>query len=292
MSDLIERHLDWLRGDASPYTLRDRESILRRADRQLDFGLEQAIGPEIQKWLTGPRPPEKPWSSKTKRTYHEHLSGFYAWVVDPVLCPDGLDLNPTVGLRKPKAGRSLPHPTPPEHLARMLTSRRPYLTYVLLAALAGARCIEISRLDREDVTPKLIYLQGKGNKPAALGTHPVLWAEIEPLPPGPIARLADGRRASPQAVSSRTNEYFHRNLRLPTGVTIHGVRHWYATALLEGNEDQPGADLRTVQEALRHADASSTQIYTEVSNPRRDAAITGLHLPQLPTAKWDPVSAT
>jgi site-specific recombinase XerC len=278
MSDLIEQHLDWLRVDVSPYTLRDRESVLRRADRELDFGLEQSSGPEIQKWLTGPQPPAKPWTPKTKLTYYQHLWGYYGWAIDPVLCPDGLTFNPMEGLRKPKAPRSLPRPTPPEHLARMLTSRRPYLTYVLLAALAGTRFIEISRLDREHVTTERLYLYGKGNKPAVLKTHPVLWAEIEPLPPGPIARLADGRRASPQAVSARTNEYFHQRLGLPASVNMHGVRHWYATAMLEG-----GADLRTVQEALRHADASSTQIYTQVSNPRLAAAITGLQLPGQPT---------
>lgn len=283
MSDLIERHLQWLGPDASAYTLRDRRSILRRADQDLDYGLEQATGPELQTWLAGPQPPAAPWSPKTKRTYFEHLWGFYVWVADPALCPDGLTYNPMAGLRKPRAGRSLPRPTPPEYLARMLEAPQPYRTYVLLAALEGARCIEISRLDREDVTEQRTYLYGKGNKPAVLETHPLVWQEIEPLPPGPIARLDDGQRASPQAVSGCMSKYLHRQLGLPRGVTFHGVRHWYATSLLEG-----GADLRTVQEALRHAHVSSTQIYTEVSNPRRAAAITGLQLPALPRPRPAP----
>ena len=270
MTDLIDNHLDWLRGARkSPLTIRDRKLTLRRADRDLPYGLEQAADTEISMWLGNEK-----LAPKTARTYWEHLWAFYLWACDPRR--DGLDYNPMETLVAPPNPKQLPRPVAAANLAAMLRGDRPYRTYVKLAALAGARCIEISRLDREDVTAQTIVLRGKGNKDKILDTHPDLWSEIEPLPPGPVARMSDGSRADAGTVSRRSAWYFRHvlGLKLPPHAGLHSVRHWYATTMLEG-----GADLRTVQEAMGHASVSSTQIYTLVTDPRRRAAINALQLP-------------
>jgi integrase/recombinase XerD len=50
--------------------------------------------------------------------------------------------------------------------------------------------------------------------------------------------------------------------------TPHSLRHWYASTLLDD-----GADLRTVQELLRHTSIQTTQVYTKVRDERRVSAV-------------------
>ncbi len=116
--------------------------------------------------------------------------------------------------------------------------------------------------------------QGADQAPASGTWHGALGRK----PGEPLFLNRWGRRLS---VSWFTRSFtaYARLAGIERTVTPHMIRHSFATHLLDG-----GADLRSVQELLGHENASTTEIYTEVSQERLRETLLKAH----PRAKRTP----
>ena len=192
-------------------------------------------------------------------------------------------------LNSPALWQRIPHVLGPEAVERLLQSPRREDRYylrdrALLETLyaTGARASEVVHLKMED-----LYLDhgfckclGKGSKqrvvPLGRPALKALREYLEALRP----TLAQRGPESPYVFLSRAakpltremlwvlvKKYVHR-AAITGKVSPHTLRHSFATHLLEG-----GADLRTVQELLGHANIRTTQHYTHVDHKR----LKGIH---------------
>ena len=149
---------------------------------------------------------------------------------------------------------------------------------------AGIRVSECCGLDESDVDlgRGMVTVLGKGSKVRRIPLGDAAadavdaWIQLgrprlitDATPTGAIFLNRRGRRLGPRDARRILERH-----PLPDGRTLHphALRHAYATHLLEG-----GADLRTVQELLGHADLATTQIYTHLTRERLRAVYESTH---------------
>ena len=193
--------------------------------------------------------------------------------------------DPTHGLHGPKLSRRLPKVLAPQEVDRFLSCPMkaaeegtvPRMEAVCDRAVfeflysTGCRISEAVGLRWSDIDLKrgTAVVMGKGRKQrlVVLGAPAVSalveWREMSaPAEGSPVFVSRRGAALSARFVERRMKFYLAM-ASLPLDVTPHKLRHSFATHLLDG-----GADLRSVQEMLGHANLSTTQIYTHVSVER------------------------
>lgn len=187
--------------------------------------------------------------------------------------------SPARPLRSPKAERKLPSIMEGADIRRMIEfdaeDKRPQALRdrAIIETLysTGLRVSELVGLDWRDIDEELAMVtvrSGKGNKDRVVPIgEPALdalkaWRSAMPIAwesDGPVIINLRGTR-----LTTRSVEMIVARRLIAAGIvgeiTPHGLRHCFATHLLDN-----GADLRSIQEMLGHASLATTQRYTHVS---------------------------
>ncbi len=194
-----------------------------------------------------------------------------------------IEENPTDLLSAPRSVRAIPTFLSGAEIEKLLLAPSPEtplglrdLAMLQLLYACGLRVSELINVEIMNFNPELGYLRvtGKGNKQRLIPVGRPAIAAIQ-------AYVSSGR---PQLLKDRASRYLFitaRGARMTRqgfwkllglhgksvgifhNLTPHVLRHSFATHLLEG-----GADLRSVQAMLGHADIGTTQIYTHVARAR------------------------
>ena len=204
--------------------------------------------------------------------------------------------DPTSRLDAPKRARTLPKTLTPEEAVRLIEATDSPRDRALAELLygAGLRVSELVSLPLR-AAPKPgqdhMVVEGKGGKerlvalgrPALSALNAHLATRARTLPKNEAQRDKAERWLFPSASASDGKLTRRRVGQIleaaavkagidPGRVSPHVLRHAFATHLVDG-----GADLRTVQTLLGHADIATTQIYTHVAQSRLKTLVETKH---------------
>jgi integrase/recombinase XerD len=228
-------------------------------------------------------------SSKTLARHIASIRSFHQFLIREKVS----DTDPSVHIETPQAERSLPKVLSLEEAEALLESPKLNDQYGLrdkamleLLYATGMRVSELINLDISDVHATMGFVRciGKGNKERIIPIGKTALDSIEHYLNRGRGKFAAGKKNTESLFLNHhgnrlTRQGFWKILKklakeanIEKELTPHTLRHSFATHLLMN-----GADLRAVQEMLGHADISTTQIYTHVTNVRLKDVYTKFH---------------
>lgn len=291
-SALIESFLEMLSAErgARANTLDAYQRDLDDARGHMRAGLANASAQQVEAYVAGLA--QRGLAPATARRRISALRQFYRFLMQENARGD----DPSARLEAPKRARSLPKTLSPEEVTRLIEAAESPRDAALIELLygAGLRVSELVSLPLR-AAPKggqaHMVVEGKGGKErivalgrpalAALDAH--LAARAKALPKAeaqrekaqrwlfPSASAADGKLTRRRVAQILEAAAAKAGLD-PARISPHVLRHAFATHLVEG-----GADLRTVQTLLGHADIATTQIYTHVAEGRLKTLVETKH---------------
>jgi integrase/recombinase XerD len=205
------------------------------------------------------------------------IKSFFGFLVAEGLVKE----NPTREVPSPRVGKSLPKPISITQARQLLeetekrdtpeAKRDKAMLHLLYAS--GMRVSELVSLNLNDIDTEGGYVRcfGKGGKERLIPIHSQAVNALKDYISQGRPRLKAGSGEEALFLNRRGERLTRQGLwqilkghaksaNLGVEITPHTLRHSFATHMLSG-----GADLRSVQELLGHANISTTQVYTHLT---------------------------
>lgn len=278
MADLIAAYGTYLmdtkhssQNTVSSY-LRDLHQFQTYAREMLDGDLCTVTTEELQAYTSWMLGKGKSAASVTRSV--ASLKSFYGYLVSS----GAMEKNPAKGVTAAKVERKYPQILTSKEVELFLeqpqcVDAKGYRDHAMLELLyaTGIRVSELISLNLSDLnlSASLLRCESRGRERIIPLYHTAVKAlsdyvrEIRPQIIADDEEQAlfvnmNGERMSRQGFW-KIIKYYQEKAGIEKDITPHTLRHSFAAHLLEN-----GADLRSIQEMLGHADISSTQIYTHV----------------------------
>ncbi len=286
---LIESFLDMMSAErgASPNTIAAyRRDLL---DFSTGADMKRAARDDVRKYLSGLTKAGIAGSSQARKL--STLRQFFGFLYTDGIRKD----DPTSAIDAPKRTRPLPKVLTRDDIDALISAAREHegpeglrlLCIVEMLYAAGLRVTELAGLPLASVRGKdgFIIVRGKGRKERLAPLNPSAREAIKAylderdtfVPKGTQSKFLFPSRSAEGFLTRRRVHQLLKELALkanidPDKLSPHVLRHAFATHLVEG-----GADLRSVQTLLGHADIATTQIYTHVASERLTSVMEAAH---------------
>lgn len=251
--ELLTAWKKYLRAGGAPETtIQTRNSQLKNLIKFLgtvapgDVSLDDLI-----EWLIS-----RDWSTEYRRSLRSTARGFFEWAE----LTGRIEGNPAKGIPAVRVSHSIPRPVTESAYQFALMVAQPRERLMLrLAAELGLRRAEVAAVHSRDVLElehcRALVVSGKGRKERILPLTNSLYTDLQEFGPGWIFPSSSrSGHITPAHVGKLVSQL------LPEGVTMHKLRHRFATVAYE----QTG-DVLAVQQVLGHSSPTTTQRYVALS---------------------------